>query len=243
MLSGKSDEAVQQLADRYRTWLDEHPDVNVADCLPHRGGRAAVISNIGRLWLSIRSRTRRHDCKIWPTARPCDGLLRGATNRKPKVAWQFTGQGSQYVGMARGLYNDQPLFRAALDRCDEQVRQLRGESLLDVMFQDEARLNDTTWTQPALFALEMGLAELLRSWGLEPDVVLGHSLGQFPAACLAGMLSWEDGLRLICERGRLIGSLPAGGAMAAVFAKPAAVQAVIDSSPSCPWPLSMGLIR
>ena len=64
-------------------------------------------------------RTRRHDFRIWPTARPMDGLLRGTANRKPKVAWQFTGQGSQYVGMAQGLYESQPVFRATLDRCDQ----------------------------------------------------------------------------------------------------------------------------
>ncbi len=146
------------------------------------------------------------------------GLFLGSARSQPKVAWQFTGQGSQYVGMAHGLYQSQAVFRETLDRCDQHLRQWRERSLLDVMFHDEALLNQTTWTQPALFALEVGLAELLKSWGLHPDVVLGHSVGQFAAACVAGMIDLEDGLRLISERSRLIGALPSGGAMAAVFA-------------------------
>ena len=119
-----------------------------------------------------------------------------------------------------------------LDRCDHSLRQWREGSLLDVMFHDEALLNDTTWTQPALFAVEVGLAELLSSWGLRPDVVLGHSVGQFAAACVAGIIGWEDGLRLISERSRLVGSLPAGGAMAAVFSPVAEVEQFIAAHPA-----------
>ncbi len=133
--------------------------------------------------------------------------------------------------MAQGLYETQPVFRAALDQCDEQLQSLRGESLLQVMFNEETLLNQTTWTQPALFGLEMGLAKLLFSWGLEPDAVLGHSLGQFPAACVAGILSWEDGLRLVNERSQLIGMLPGGGSMAAIFVKPAELQQLIQTQP------------
>ena len=98
-----------------------------------------------------------------------------------------------------------------------------------MMFNDETRLNQTTWTQPALFAVEVGLAELLKSWGLRPDVVLGHSVGQFAAACVAGIIGWDDGLRLISERSRLTGALPAGGAMAAVFSPVANVEQFIVS--------------
>ncbi len=80
------------------------------------------------------------------------------------------------------------------------------------------QIHHTHWTQPAIFAVQMGLANLLQSWGLQPDVVLGHSVGQYAAACVAGIMSWEDGLYLISERGRLIGELPPGGRMLAVFA-------------------------
>ena len=82
----------------------------------------------------------------------------------------------------------------------------------------KSTLRQTSYAQPALFAVEMGLARLWQSWGFEPDVVLGHSVGQYSAACVAGVFSLEDGALLMAERGRLFGSLPAGGRMVAVFA-------------------------
>ncbi len=155
----------------------------------------------------------------------------GAARALPKVAWQFTGQGAQYVGMAQQLYQSQSVFRNTLDRCEELMRGWRRQSLLEVMFHDEAALNQTTWTQPALFAMEIGLADLLQSWGLQPDFVLGHSVGQFAAAYVAGILGLDDGLRLITERSRLTGDLPAGGGMAAVFANEATVIDMLGDFP------------
>ncbi len=119
--------------------------------------------------------------------------------------------------MAQGLFDTQPVFREAIEFCEQRLRELRTSSLIDVLFHDEHEIHHTRWTQPAIFAVQMGLAKLLQSWGMQPDVVLGHSVGQYAAACVAGMLSWEDGLFLISERGRLIGELPAGGSMLAVF--------------------------
>ena len=107
---------------------------------------------------------------------------------------------------------------------------LRKRSLIEVMFgDDETSIHQTQWTQPAIFAVQMGLAKLLQSWGLQPDAVLGHSVGQYAAACVAGVMSWQDGLNLISHRGRLIGDLPAGGQMLAVFASIDAVNAAVDS--------------
>jgi acyl transferase domain-containing protein/aryl carrier-like protein/dienelactone hydrolase len=146
--------------------------------------------------------------------------------KRPQVVFLFTGQGSQYGGMGQELYNTQPVFRDVLDYCAEAVSPYLDVPLLEVMFAaaDDHRLQQTAYTQPALFALEYALAMLWQDWGIQPAAVLGHSVGEYVAACVAGVLSLEDGLRLIAQRGKLMQSLPAGGVMAAVWANEAMVE-------------------
>ena len=141
--------------------------------------------------------------------------------RASRVAFAFTGQGNQWVGMGELLYRTEPVFRAILDRCDELVRGERGTSLLDVMFGRTGAngdLDEPRWTQPAIYALECALTALWDSVGIRPDVVVGHSLGEIAAAHAAGVFSLEDGLRFASARGRILGDLPSAGAMAAIFA-------------------------
>jgi 8-amino-7-oxononanoate synthase len=175
----------------------------------HFGERAAIITDSNCQTRSL--------LKCLSDGRNAPGLVVTQSRYEPKAAWLFTGQGSQYAGMARGLYESQPVVRDSLEQFQEVLRGELEWPLLKVLFEEDALLRDTTYTQPALFALEIALARLWQSWGINPDVVVGHSVGQYAAACVAGVFSPEDGVRLIARRGRLMGALTSSGAMAAIF--------------------------
>ncbi len=146
-----------------------------------------------------------------------DQLIRGESRpTAPEIAFLFTGQGSHYPGMGRELYDSSPVFRASIDRCAGILGGRLGTPLKDVLFASDDRLLDqTSHAQPALFAFEFALAELWRSWGIEPSIAAGHSLGEYVAACVSGLIGLEDGLRLVAERGRLMQAAPAGAMISA----------------------------
>ena len=225
-LSARSEAALAVLARRYADHL--HADASsIGDvCYTASVGRAHFAHRLGIATgdrATLIERLREHANGDAPSER--------APTHPPKIGFLFTGQGSQYVGMGRRLYETQRTFRQALQRCAEVLQPLLPRPLLEVLFAQpragELTLDDTALAQPALFALEWSLAELWRSWGIEPAFVLGHSLGEYVAACVAGVFSVEEGLRLAAERGRLMQALPRDGAMVALGTDEATVQAAI----------------
>jgi acyl transferase domain-containing protein/thioesterase domain-containing protein/SAM-dependent methyltransferase/aryl carrier-like protein len=232
-LSAQTEPALAELARRYEQEFSENPGIDLAD----------VCYTAGTARASFKHRLTVTATNIAEAKEQLAAFRRGEQNAQvqagrasrssaPGVVFMFTGQGSQYFGMGRELFETQPVFRAELEKSAEILKTILEKPLLDVLFSDGSLsqlLDETQYTQPALFALEYSLATLWRSWGIEPAAVLGHSVGEYVAACVAGVFSLEDGLKLIAERGRLMATLPAGGAMAAVFTDEARVAKALAS--------------
>ena len=155
----------------------------------------------------------------------CDALQQLKTRRvavpRGHVVFMFSGQGSQYPDMARALYETEPCFRRHVEECFAILRRACTIELAPVLFPDEAgaeqaaeHLQDTRWTQPALFVIEYALAQLWMHWGIKPSATIGHSVGEYVAACLSGVFQLDEALRLICARGALVSELPRGSMIA-----------------------------
>jgi len=138
-----------------------------------------------------------------------------AAGTRPRIGFLFPGQSSEYVGMGVELHREHPLFRTGIDRHADQFRRLTGVGPLDV-FADPAAQTRAELLQPAVFLLQVALAEFWTSCGLRPDAVVGHSLGEYAAACVAGVFGVEEGLELVSARGRAFAAVPGAGRMVAV---------------------------
>ncbi|MFJ9538361.1 aminotransferase class I/II-fold pyridoxal phosphate-dependent enzyme [Streptomyces sp. NPDC101225] len=217
-LSGHTPTALTELARRWRTHLAAHPDADVADLCraantgrPRLGHRAVVIGGgAGELDAALDALVRGEASTAVVRERPRSGPA-------PKVAFLFSGQGTQYTGMGRGLYDTHRGFARALDRADKVLRPFIGLPLPDLLFTEAGGglLHGTRHCQPALVALEVALAEVWMSAGVRPAAVLGHSIGAYGAACVAGAMSLEDALTLAAVRGRHMDEQPGDGAMIA----------------------------
>ncbi|MCC7361799.1 MAG: SDR family NAD(P)-dependent oxidoreductase, partial [Anaerolineales bacterium] len=221
-LSAKSAPALEALAARYLAALPSGlAAADFADvCYTAGVGRVHFAHRLAIVARSAAEAAAR--LREWVAANP---RPRAPTVARPRVAFLFSGQGAQYTGMGQALYAAQPVFRAELDRCAQLLQPVLDHDLREVLFAAGRAplLDQTAYTQPALFALGWSLAQLWQSWGVRPAFVLGHSLGEYTAACVAGALSLEDGLRLVAARARLMQSLPPEGAMTAIAAGEARV--------------------
>ncbi len=228
-ISARSAMALRQLVERYRN-APGLVSLNLADlCFSVNTGRNHFSHRLALVAGTMPELLHKLTEVIQSTA----SIVSTQGEHPPQVTFLFTGQGSQYAGMGQELYGTQPVFREALDWCAQILDQYLDRPLLEILQarESDSLLNQTLYTQPALFALEYSLAHLWMSWGIHPAVLMGHSLGEYVAACIAGVFSLEDGLKLIAHRARLMQFLPSDGAMAAVWSDPEAVQSVMANFP------------
>ena len=238
-LSAKCEKALQHLVQDYRVFLDNNSTDAIADiCFSANTGRSHFNHRLAIITSDQQELTDKL-AKISAGEEP-SGVFSGklpSNNQSPKIAFLFTGQGSQYVNMARQLYETQPVFRRTLDQCEQILQSDLDKSFLEVIYPEKTKeinssvIDQTAYTQPALFAIEYALAQLWKSWDIKPDVVMGHSVGEYVAATMAGVFSLEDGLKLIAHRGRLMQQLPNDGAMVSVMASVEQVQEAISGQP------------
>ncbi|AOY81500.1 type I polyketide synthase [Moorena producens JHB] len=235
-LSAKTEKALEELVERYHNHLKTHHEQALADiCYTANTGRAHFNHRLA----IIASNQQELAEKLlgYKTGSEVVGLFSGSlpsSTTSPKVAFLFTGQGSQYIKMGVKLYNSAPVFRQALDQCDEILRSELEHPLLSVLYPEtktdevhSSLLDQTAYTQPALFAIEYALAQLWQSWGIQPQIVMGHSVGEYVAATVAGVFSLEDGLKLTTTRGKLMQQLPSGGEMVSVMASESKISSLI----------------
>ena len=228
-LSARTPAALDAATERLAAHLDANPNVSLADVAytlqvgrhAHEHRRAVVVKDVADAKAALRDARR---------------LLGGSgTNTRRPVVFLFSGQGSQYVDMGRGLYEQEPAFRTEVDACAEKLKPHLGLDLRTVLYppadgREKAteQLKQTSLTQPALFVIEYALAKLWASWGVTPQAMVGHSIGEYVAACLSGVFSLDDALALVATRGRLMQSLPSGS-MLSVRMTPEALAPLMDA--------------
>ncbi|QDL10795.1 polyketide synthase [Brasilonema octagenarum UFV-E1] len=213
LLSAKTSTALETATTNLTTHLQQHPDLNLAD--------VAYTQSVGRRAFDHRRMVVSQDINDAVKALSIIDPQRVFTHyQQPSnrpVVFMFSGQGTQYVNMGRELYQSQPIFTQAVDNCCELLKPHLGLDLRHVLYPNEAQkdrateqLQQTFVAQPALFSIEYALAQLWMAWGVHPETMIGHSIGEYVAATLAGVFSLEDALALVAKRGRLMQQLSTG---------------------------------
>lgn len=230
VLSAKTESALTAQANQLARFLSEHPTVSLPDVAATlQRGRKRFAHRLAIVCSSVQDAVSRLEHAAHTHTD------RSSTGR---VTFMFTGQGSQYATMGKALYRAESEFKTHLDQCADILLPLLGRDIRSVLLCEDAereqaqeRLRQTELAQPTLFSIEYALAKLWMSWGVEPNAMIGHSLGEYVAACLAGVFSLEDGLKLVSARSRLMQSMPAGS-MLAVSLSEARVRETLVSAQS-----------
>ncbi len=224
VLSAKTSSALEAATNNLTEHLKQHPELDLAD--------VAYTLSVGRQAFEHRRILVSLDASVSTTQEILTGYTRSST---PSVIFMFSGQGSQYVNMAREIYQTEPIFTEQVDYCAELLQPELGLDLRDILYPspdqtEEAtkQLQQTAITQPALFTIEYALAKLWESWGIQPQGFIGHSIGEYVAACLADVFSLSDALSLVAFRGRMMQQIPPG-AMLSVPLAPEAVEPLLGT--------------
>jgi len=217
VISAKTAAALNKATDRLAAFFEKNPEINPADtaytlqtgrrAFNHR--RTIVCRNVNDATAVIRG------------SQPRQIQTAYQERRNPPVVFMFSGQGSQYVNMAKELYRTEAVFREHIDGCAQILQSHLSLDLRDILYPQDGisdelarRLRQTDIAQPALFTIEYALARLWMSWGMQPEAMVGHSIGEYVAACLAGIFSLEEALLMVATRGRLMQKLPRGSMLA-----------------------------
>ncbi|KYC36938.1 hypothetical protein WA1_45620 [Scytonema hofmannii PCC 7110] len=232
-LSAKTETALRALAHRYHEFLVNHPDESIADvCFSANTGRTHFNHRLAVTGDSTAQFAERLEAfaVTGQSAELVSGLVK--PKKFPKIGFLFTGLIYDKLELDRQLYETQPVFRQVIDRCNAIAEPLLGKSLIDILYisaaEETATASDRVGNSTAVFALQIALCELWKSWGLEPSVVMGVSLGEWPAACIAGILSLEDALKLLISAQRQVQSQSQKGKVSFVFADEERVAAAIQ---------------
>jgi acyl transferase domain-containing protein/acyl carrier protein len=230
LLSARSENALEESAAGLAEYLKQNPDCNLAD--------VEYTLKVGRKVFSHRKMVVCKDSddavKVLENPDSQDAFTDYEERSDKQVIFMFPGQGAQYIDMAKEIYTSEPDFKREVDNCAEIIKPYLGMDIRSILYPENQEretaaneLNQTYITQPVLFIIEYSLAKLFMKWGIKPQAMIGHSIGEYVAACLSGVLSLEDALLLVVKRGKLMQSLP-GGAMLSVCLSEKEIQSYIN---------------
>lgn len=214
-LSAKTQSSLLRYVDALKNFLQQQQDINLPDLsYTLQVGRKSFVYRLPLVY------DNKEDLLEQLDAQRLERQVVKSVDRKDGIVFMFPGQGSQYMGMCTDLYEKEALFRDSMDKGFSLVQQLTGEELRSILYSSSAedeRIKETRYTQPILFLLEYSLAQLLMSAGIHPRYMIGHSIGEYVAACISGVFSFEEGVWLVIRRASLMNGLPGGSMLSAVM--------------------------